>query len=240
MSPLWCVSHALEVLKPFSPKGFSLEPRNKVFLTHIKWLTKLMNSKDLYLIWAAFSPSFLHSAYLEDWVLGILWRAECVCGVVSRSPQCWCCQWDLERERRLEEQRDPPKLHSLYPVNVLLVHIGRFWHHNIWPSHFSKSFTIPTSFLVYTGDFFTLPAVLLPSFPSGIETLEKELGWRVSRSSGLISWSESSLSFSLWAVCPDSPHCQSRGATQKSRKTQFGREPSGQVGVRALFTCGTK
>lgn len=167
-----------------------------------------------------------------------LWSAECGGFLLSTGI---CCQWDMERERRLEEQRDPPKLHSLYLVNALHVHIGRFWHHNIWPSHFSKSFTVLTSFLVYMGGFFTLPAVLLPSFPSGIETLEKELGWRVSRSSGLISsWSESSLSLSLWAVCPDSPHCQSRGATRKSRKTQFGREPSGQVGVRALFTCGTK
>lgn len=88
-----------------------------------------------------------------------------------------------EGEGRWEEQRGPPELHSLYPVNALRIHIGRFWHHNIWPSHISKSFTIPTSFLVYTSDFFTLPVVLLLSFPSGVETLEKGLGWRVSRSS---------------------------------------------------------
>lgn len=62
--------------------------------------------------------------------------------------------------------------------------------------------TIPTSFLVYTNAFFTLPAVVLPSFLSGVEKLEKELGWRVSRSSGMFSsWSESSLSVFLLVSC---------------------------------------
>lgn len=83
-----------------------------------------MNSKDLCLMWAVLSPSFLRSAYLEDWVTGYpvegwMWGFPALhsAGVADGI-------WKERKE--MGGTKGPPELHSLYPVNALRIHIGRF------------------------------------------------------------------------------------------------------------------